>query len=385
MISVWMVLLGFHIANFMVTPFLGLYIVGHGGTFVFVGLIFALNFAMGLLFRIPAAQLADRYGKKTFVIIGISLHSVGLFFYALSPEAISIVLGTMLRGIGFAIYHPSILSMMVDKGFSGGSKGNAIGFVTTAPAIAQTVGPGVGAAIFLIGSFSGMFVTAMFLSILAAILTWIFIAPLPRQPGAGQPFRIARFRHMLFGEFNIILFTRLTVSYLMGSVNVFLPLMAAKSLGFAEPQIGLLFVVAAIFNIAARPIGGKYASRLGEVKIMQVGALFAGLATLAYAFAGIPGLIWVGAPLYGFGVGLFFPSALIYVGKTVPQPDRTMSMAFITIMFDIGTVLGSLLSPQVFSLGGFMYVFLCSSAISFSGAALQSVRFKRAMSGKSSD
>jgi len=368
--ALWAGFFNFVLANFMVNPFLGLWILSTTGSYPLVGTVFAVNYGIGIVARIPFARLADRHGPLYFVELGILLHAVGLLIYYSSAEPPLIVLATVVRGLGFATYHPSMLSMMVGKTRSEKHSEKMLGYLLTAPAVAQSVGPTAGALAQGISGFQGIFILSAAVCFVGATLIYLVrddgavVTPEDHDDRQAKPFAI------LFSKpFMGVMYSRLATSFASAMVMVYFPLMAVERLGFAEWQVGALFSAGALFNIIGRPISIIWHKRIGNSGLMDYASLLITLSSLLFALTLIP-LVELGMVLWGLGAGIFVLASVSYVSEVTPQAMRTLGLGLLTVTFDIGLAVASMVSVFLLSVVDYSGLFVVGGVVSLSGIAV---------------
>lgn len=91
-----------------------------------------------------------------------------------------------------------------------------------------------------------------------------------------------------------------------------------------------------------QPVWGTVSDQLGRVRTMQVTLVLAGLFGFTSAFAMTPLMLGVTRGLTGAFFGAAYPSALIYLGDTVPTKVRQREIARLMVGVAIGTAVASL-------------------------------------------
>ena len=90
-----------------------------------------------------------------------------------------------------------------------------------------------------------------------------------------------------------------------------------------------------------QPVWGLVSDRLGIVPTMRITLLLSALTTAASALAGSVLALAVFRCLAGGFFGAAFPSALIYVGDTVPAPQRQKQITRLMVGVALGTAIAS--------------------------------------------
>jgi MFS family permease len=377
--ALWSGFFNFVLANFMVNPFLGLWILSTNGSYTLVGTVFAVNYGVGILARIPFARLADKYGRLFFVELGIMLHALGLIIFYSSSDPSIILLATVVRGLGFATYHPSMLSMMVEKTRSHEHGGKMLGYLLTAPAVAQSIGPTIGALTQGFSGFRGIFLASAFVCFAGAILVYLSggrtAAAAATEVDGGK--ERASFMSLFSRPLVSVMYSRFAVSFASAMVMVYLPLMAVERLAFAEWQVGALFSLAALFNIIGRPISVMWQKRIGNAGLLNYAVVLVTLSSAFYAFTLIPSVV-VAMLLWGLGAGIFVLASVSFVSEVTPEGMRTLSLGLLTVTFDIGLAVASVVAVFLLPVVDYSGLFVVGGLVSVSGMLVARVLGRRA-------
>ena len=372
--SVWLVFFGMIVSLHFIKPFLGLYVLETGGDTLLVGAVFAANPLASFAIRVPGAALANRYGTRTMILIGLLINGLAILFYTTSANPVILISGSLLQGLGFGLFHPSMLAKMTQVRVGRLRGEESVAYISTSVAAGQTLGPALGS-LLIIGGFQTLFFGAALISFASIPLALAIMKK--EEPAIGKLGITGSFRRLLTKDFGLLLFSRTAFSYPQGAIMAFIPIFMADAFKVSKSEVGLLFTVMAICNFAARPIGGQLIRRLGEGFLLKVGTALMGLSALTYAWSFHPSLPWVAAVFYGTALGIFVPPALVYVGKAFSTETRTLGMAFYTIMIDMGLSLGGALSAGILERTDYFTMFTVASGVGFSGMAAASVGVQR--------
>ncbi len=101
---------------------------------------YILTFAALLM---PAGALADRFGRRRQLIVGLAIFTLASFLCGLAPTAIVLNAARALQGVGAAIQLSAALAVLVHT-FRGADRSKAFAFWGTVIGVAVAVGPLVG-------------------------------------------------------------------------------------------------------------------------------------------------------------------------------------------------------------------------------------------------
>lgn len=344
----------------MVLPVIGLYAaIELGADALTVGAIYGTSALTAFVLRIPAAMLSPRIGTREIMVCGMAASAAGSILYGFAAEPLHMIVGSLLRGLGSAFFFPAALTSLYEEAGNGEGDPRSLGYMLTGPALGMALGPVFGAASLTLLGYRPTFYTAGAISVvgLAAISATRIHMP------EGQT---ASLKSLLEKRFTSLLISRFLVNYVTGTIAAFLPLMANLLLGYDEAVVLLLFTAAAFTNLFSRVFMGTAAKKLGAQNYVALGSLTVALSSLMFAL-GLDISIWLGAFVYGLGMGIFVLGSVYMTGLLVPPALRTMGFALMTLMIDMGNSVGNFVSGVLLSVGGFVEVFAVASAVGATG------------------
>ena len=210
------------------------------------------------LFGLGVAQLlfgplADRFGRKPAVWLGLGLYALGAAGAALAPSLEFLLVSRLLWGIGAASPRAISLTIVRDR-HVGDRMARVLALVMTVFMIAPILGPGIGELLLLSGSWRWVFgfsvVTAVVLSL------WMLRLPETLDPRHRLTLDLRR----LGAALRAVVAQRSTLGYglaLAWALSAFLAYLAGSELLFDDvygrsSQFALLFGVgAAVMAVAA--------------------------------------------------------------------------------------------------------------------------------------
>jgi DHA1 family bicyclomycin/chloramphenicol resistance-like MFS transporter len=146
--------------------------------------LLSVNFAGYCLSLFFVGGLADRYGRKPIILIGIVIFVIGSILCLLAKSYDFLFVGRFLQGVGIAA--PAILSFLIIADYYSLKKQQFFmamlnGVMNASVAIA----PVIGSYITLYFHWQGNFITLLFLGIIILLMTIFFIPThkLPEQKG----------------------------------------------------------------------------------------------------------------------------------------------------------------------------------------------------------
>jgi len=207
---------------------------------VVVGLVYGIGTLTSFFFRVPSATLSGRYGLKTIMASGMGLTMLGSLVYGFSTTTIHMVFGSLLRGVGSALFLPSALSTIYEEAGEGEEGARSLGYMLTAQAMGMVLGPVTGAVVLPSFGYQLTFHTS-------AAISFVGLLALRSVKENGVASAVgSRRRPLQNPRFRSLLASRFLVNYVTGTVSAFLPLAVTKALNYEKSLILLLFSAGAL-------------------------------------------------------------------------------------------------------------------------------------------
>ena len=294
-------------ARFLLSPVVPFVIADLGASESTVGLALTLMWATYALFQFPSGVLADRFGERRLLFVGLAGAALGTALVALAPSLPAYALFTVVLGAGAGLFF-SPASALMSRLFD--DAGGALGALTAGGALAGVVYPAAGG---FLGETFGWRVavaagTLVTLPVLAAS-----VALLPRVPPAN-PDRSLRAAVDL-GRLRALL-ARPSVAYTtVVAVAVSFTFQAFSSLfptflvqhraGIDPTAAGLVF--GAVFGLSslAQPVAGRLSDRVS--RDLAIAASVTLTATGLSVLLLVPGRAALLAGAVVLGVGISWP------------------------------------------------------------------------------
>lgn len=313
-----------------------------------IGFIYSAFALVAGISQLPAGWLADRFGARLMVALGVSgVAVVGLFVGLSQTYTLLIVLLVVAAVLGGG-YHPA-----------------------STAAISATVPPdrvGRSLGIHLIGGSSCFWVVPLVAAPVAAAIGWghTFIALsapavvlgialyilIGRRQRSAVPADVTTASGQSPSGPEGVPWRRLTPVIVMSvaagtmiqSVSGFIPLYAAEELGVTEAAAGMLVAIIPAVGLFAAPLGGSLSDRVGPLPVLLgVGLLAAPLTLILGVVPGLAALIVV-LLLIGVVSNTRMPTSESFIVRHTPARRRSTVLG---IYFFAGAEVSALLSPVI--------------------------------------
>jgi DHA1 family multidrug resistance protein-like MFS transporter len=316
-----------------------------GASAPMVGLVVAASTITGVLLKLPAGTWSDLIGRAPLLLAAAAIFAVLPFSYLLVGSLTALVAIRVVHGSATAIMGP-VMSATISDLAPASRRATWLSTYATCQGAGQAAGPVLAGVLIAQGRFDLAFILAGTVAMAVPALlasTSIGHGPADRLRTAG-PRQFATGVAEVLAERRILVASVAHASYFMihGTLNAFLPLMAADRIGLDAAGIGWLFGLQALTTLALRPLVGAASDRLG-----RRGAITAGLAACAISVTGIslassaPAL-FATVLLYAMSVALTTAATSAYITDVAPKTRFGAAHGVFGTIYDIGDAAGPL-------------------------------------------
>ncbi|MEM8489865.1 MAG: multidrug effflux MFS transporter [Pseudomonadota bacterium] len=264
-------------------------------------------------------SLADRFGRRPVLLVGITLGLMGSLLCAFGPGIEVVIVGRALQAAGASTGF--VLARVIVRDVYGDEKSTSVlAYITAAMTLAPMIGPIVGGVLIDGVGWRAIFVLV---ALVAALLLATVAIRLPetrprtlaqdRTPlGAGY-LRVLRnanyLKFLLFGTMSQAAF----FGFVAGA-----PYIMSEILGYPATVYGLYFVLVPFGYFLGSLIAGRYADRVSNERLTSLGAA-AGLLACLLGFLWTTGIEL--APL-----SLFVPASVLGIASGIALPGAQAGM-----------------------------------------------------------
>jgi MFS family permease len=254
-----------------------------GGNKIAVGLLFSVGTVTAAGLSLPAGLLADRFGKRTLLLLSIVLGAICQLGLGLSSSVEPLFVWQAVGGVGGAAAQAALMATLADV-VPASRLGRAIGWLTLAFQAGFLIGPAAAGMSLQWVNLQAALVSSTALFALALVMTLVGIPVSPRVKTGWNvvgPLReIAGRRAFAVGTVAL-----LGATLLWGTLQAYLPLFGKEQLRLPEAQIGYMIAIQAVANGVARIPGGRLVDRMrtrGRLIVFGLGAYAASLAVFPH-------------------------------------------------------------------------------------------------------
>lgn len=250
-----------------------------------IGLALSVMWAAYAITQFPAGALADRFGERLLVLIGLVVTAMASLLVALAPSYLTFAVATGAVGVGAGLYFPAAVSLLTRLFENTGqvlglhiSGGDSAGLVI--PVVATTI-----------AASSGWRVAIGIAPLIAVVMFALCASWLPRNdervaPAERPPIDLRTPVQLLSGQ-RLMYTTAIAVllAFTFQAVISFFPTFLVEYWDLSVGRAGVLFTLVFLLWIVFSPVVGRFADAVGEDGVLGVlsVSMIAGIAILLAA------------------------------------------------------------------------------------------------------
>jgi EmrB/QacA subfamily drug resistance transporter len=352
---------------------------------------------------IAAGRLSDIFGRRKFFLGGTILYAAAAVGAAIAPDAIILIVMSVIMGVGAAILTPASLSIVTDA-FEPAQRGTAIGLWAAGSALVSAVGPALGgvladwewrsvfwinvpfAVIFFVMTMfaaresrdpaaergidvAGLATLAAGLTTLSlvlnqgqawgfsswpsialfavsAVLLGAFVLIEPRTRNALVDFGFFRKRNYTGGNAAL-----LVANFILAAVLFFMPLYMEELLHYSPTKAGVLLLPLSATLFVFLPLGGPISERIGPRIPIAAGLVLSAVG--GYLFTRVDAdsgynALWPGMLILGAGVGLSLTPLNTAAMNAIRRAEHGAAAGILVTMSGLGATFGIAVSGALF-------------------------------------
>jgi MFS family permease len=265
----------------LVMPLRALYGRQIGASSTEIGLMTISFLLAGFLASPGVGWLADRFGYKNVLWIGLLMHAALMLAYIPVQDPLVLIALRAVEGVAAVSVLPSTRAIMNTLA-PRTRQGEALGLLSAAQTTGILIGPALGALLASQAGYVLSFIIAGAPLFLAALITVLFL-PAPGQNDAGDNEKAAAVFRELFSR--PLLLTYILQGVLMLTNGVVMAIWSIYMLdrGASLPLIGLSYTTFALPIIFIAPLAGRLSDRFGRYWPFLLGLLLIGVVFCLYS------------------------------------------------------------------------------------------------------
>jgi DHA1 family multidrug resistance protein-like MFS transporter len=258
----------------MVSPLLSKFAEDMGATGTWLGLIFS-GYAFSQIPLMPVVgRLADRFGKKLFLSLGLLVYAMAAAGYLWAPGYRELFLFRLLSGAGAAMVIPTAYAYIGDL-TAQGSEGRYMGIFNIALVAGYGVGPTLGGIVYDSYGMHATFASMCIMSAVGFLVVLFFLPGRSRSPRVNPIEKPSVRYSLLLKDPTVggIISYQLVWGLAYGAVFTFLPILLTTVRGATLAQVGMVLSVRSVLNGTLSYPYGWLADRMNRVFLVSLGAL----------------------------------------------------------------------------------------------------------------
>jgi MFS family permease len=313
--------------------------------YTYTGLVisaFNLSYGIG---QLPGGWLADRFGPRWMITLGIWGVAVAGFFVGLSHSFGMMVVSLALMGVLGGGYHPAappMISSLVEPI----RRGRALGLHMIGGSASFFLSPIIAMAIAAYWGWRGSFICLAVPTLAFGIYFHLLLkkreakgsmnrgrSPRPTEKVPGE---------RLFRPLIVVIFLSTFSAAVLFSVMSFIPLFLVDKIGYSKETAGTFFAVIYSAGLWASPLGGYLSDRFGPIPVLLFVLLLTGPVIFLLHF--VSSWLGIGILLLALGMIIYvrMPVSESYILSHTPEGRRS---AVLGIYFFAGMEGGGILTP----------------------------------------
>jgi MFS family permease len=335
-----------------------------------VGLASALMALVAVFTRVPAGQLADRWGRRRFMFVGAACFALAPLIYTASQGMGLFLWGRAVHGVGLATFTPAFQALAADLA-PADRRGEVMGLAGASSSMAFVCAPLLGDWLASTLGYTPVFgASAVVGAISVCLVLLIGAPPVPasEKTSAAEVGLTTRASLRLTLTQKGVRAGVLTMAALgvpFGTLIAFLPLLAAEK-GVAG--VGGVFSVYAVTVFVSQPLAGWLSDRAGRRGVILPGLVLTSLATVVLYLGASSWAFLLAGGLFGLGGGMVRGGIDAMVQDSVPSTLRGTAAAVQYTSFDFWIGVSSYPAGLLANAVGYATTFVVTGAICLAGA-----------------
>ena len=334
-VMTFMVAMGYSI----IVPVLPLYARDFGASNLQIGAVIAGFALTRTSFNIPAGIFAGRFGSKKSMLLGLIFVGVTSAVIGLAKNYETVLIARTIAGVGSAFYVTSSVTYMAEL-TSKGNRGRFMSIYDGVGMVGSTIGPAIGGVLAYLGGRNLPFLAyAWFLFAAAALVQLLLPAATQRAqrhfPNYTDVKRTYGNRSFLSVNTSTFMY-----SFVLTSMQfTIIPLFAVGNVGLNSLQIGGLFTVLSVAELATFIPIGSLSDRFGRKPFMISSLIVSAVVLILMPHVSSPIGFSLAMGMLGFGSGLAGPMDA-WISDLAPIDKMGVAIGLYRTLNDIGLVAG---------------------------------------------
>jgi MFS family permease len=338
---------GHHVVGAMLRPLMPMIRTDLGLSYTQSGFVLSAFAITAGFSQLPAGWLADRFGPRLMVVVGVSGVAVVGLLIGLSHSFVALIAFLVLAAILGGGYHPASVSA-ISALTQPERRGRALGLHLIGGSSTFWVVPLIAAPIAVTWGWRSSYVALTIPIIILGFALYVLIGRRTQfqvnelqTTGGDVPTAPSRIQWRKLAPFLVM---TVATGTMIQSVSGYLSLYAVDGLGVSEVTAAMIVAITPAVGLFAAPLGGYISDRVGGVPVLTV-VSFAAI-PLIYLLAVVPNVLALAAVMFVMGIVSYtrMPTSEAYLVGNTPLRRRSTILG---IYFFAGAEVSGLLTPVV--------------------------------------
>ena len=325
----------------IIVPVLPLYARDFGASNIQIGAVIAGFALTRTAFNIPAGIFAGRVGSKKSMLLGLIFVGVTSAVIGLARNYETILLARTSAGVGSAFYVTSSVTYMAEL-TSTGKRGRSMSIYDGVGMVGSSIGPAIGGVLVYWGGRNLPFLAYACFLFAAAAIVQLLLPEATQMPQRQIPNYLDVKR--TYGDKSFLSVNTATFMYgfvLTSMQFTIIPLFAVGNVGLNSLQIGGLFTVLSVAELATFIPIGSLSDRFGRKPFMMSSLIVSSVVLILMSRTSTPIGFSLAMGFLGFGSGLAGPMDA-WISDLAPVDKLSVAIGLYRTLNDIGVVTGPL-------------------------------------------
>lgn len=329
----------------IVSPILPLYAKSFNVSYTLVSLAISAYAFGRLLADVPTGILADKYGRRSLMIIGTLLLSVTAVLNALASSFIEFLIWRLIQGIGSSMWMTSRSTILADV-LKPNERGKVMGYFQAFMLLGSSAGPVVGGYIATNYGIKETFYFYALTGFISLIITYLWIKePETSTRKPGSHFDIPTVKRLLSNRsFSLACLATFTVFFMRTGIRgTMIPLYADGVLGLDATSIGAIISYATIMNLILTIPMGHIIDYYGRKPAIVLSLTVTAISSLVFPMTTSFFTISIAAVVLGIGTSGSGQAPLALATDSTLDEPRGLCQGVYRLFGDIGFTVGPII------------------------------------------
>jgi predicted MFS family arabinose efflux permease len=298
-----------------------------------------LAYTIPLVILVPIMGiLADRYGKKYFLVPGLALFGLAGAGIAMVNTFEAILILRILQSMGHAAAGPIVIAMIGDL-YSGVQETTAQG-IRTAGINVGIIGVPILSGILFVYSWRYPFLLYL-IAVPVAMWAWYVIPQSTQSESSSMRDYMSELVLFISKPRMACLVTTFVIRFLLlFGFLTYISVLAIGEAGLDVKAAGLLVAIKGIVSFTSSTQVGRLSNKFSTIDIIIGGFIIGSSGIIIMGVYPTPIMIAMGAILFGFGDGVVSPGQKSLVNQLAPEGMRGGAVSVATTFQNLGKVIG---------------------------------------------